>query len=73
MISSPLENHPVLTKMVRETRRMLDETARRKGRERMMLGVRGGPSIDDPPGTEHEGGEAHIDMSSTQLGLDVRT
>ena len=73
MISNPLENHPILTKMVRETRRMLDETAREKGRERMMLGVRVGPSIDDPPGTEYEGGETHIDMSSTQLGLDVKT
>jgi hypothetical protein len=73
MISDPLKNHPVLTKMVRETRRMLDETARAKGRDRMLLGVRVGPSLADPPGSEYPGGEARVDPSCRELGLDVRT
>lgn len=37
---------------------MLDETARKKGRERLLLGVRVGPSLADPPGTEYPGGNA---------------
>jgi len=73
MISKPLENHPILTKMVRETRAMLDEVAKAKGRDRMLLGVRVGPSLDDPPGTEYPGGKLQSDMSCQLLGLDVAT
>jgi len=73
MISSPLQNHPVLTQMVRDTRQMLDEVASTKGRDRMLLGVRVGPSLDDPPGTEYPGGEARTDISCRQLGLDAAT
>ena len=73
MISNPLENHPILTRMVRETRQMLDETAQAKGRKRLLLGVRVGPSLADPPGTEYPGGKASTDLSCKELGLDVRT
>ncbi len=73
MISDPHHNHPILTNMVRKTRRLLDETTRRKGRKRMMLGARIGPSIDDPIGTVYPGGRLDIDISNRLLGLDVRT
>ena len=73
MVSNPLENHPVLTNMVRDTRRMLDETATAKGRDGMLLGVRVGPSLDDPPGSEYPGGDPRIDPSCRGLGLDVPT
>ena len=73
MISNPLENHPVLTKMVRETRRMLDETARAKGRKKLLLGARVGPSLADPSGTEYAGGDVTTDISCRELGLDVVT
>jgi len=73
MISKPLKNHPILTKMVRQTRAMLDEVAKAKGRDRMLLGVRVGPSLDDPPGTEYPGGSVHNDFSCRLLGLDVAT
>jgi hypothetical protein len=71
MISNPLENHPILTNMVRDTRRMLDETAAEKGRGRLLLGARVGPSIADPPGTDYPGGSPRIDLSCQLLGLDV--
>ncbi len=45
MISNPRENHVILTRMVRETRQMLDEAAKRKGRKRLLLGVRVEPMI----------------------------
>ena len=66
MISDPHENYPVLTRMVRETRRMLDEVAEKKGRKRLLLGARVGPTI---------AGErlGKNDMSCQDLGLDVRT
>ena len=73
MISNPRQNYPVLTRMVRETRRMLDETARRKGRQKLLLGVRVGPSLADPPGTEYPGGNVKTDLSCRDLGLDVET
>ena len=73
MISKPLENHPILTKMVRETRQMLDQTARRKGRRKLLLGVRVAPSVADPPGTEYPGGQVNNDISCRELGLDVTT
>jgi len=75
MISDPLENHPILTKMVADTRRVLDEAAKRKGRDRMLLGVRVPPSIRTPPeeadypGMEH----AHQNTSCRDKGLDVET
>ena len=46
MISDPHKNHPILTQMVRDTRKMLDEIARRKTRDRLLLGVRVGPMLD---------------------------
>lgn len=73
MISNPLEHHPVLTKMVRETRQMLDQMAREKGRGRLLLGVRVGPSLADPPGTAYPGGDVRIDRSCRDLGLDATT
>jgi hypothetical protein len=73
MVSNPLKNHTVLTRMVRDTRRMLDETAAAKGRGRLLLGVRVGPSLADPPGTEYPGGDPRVDPSSRDLGLDVPT
>ena len=46
MISDPHRNHVILTRMVRETREMLDEAARKKGRKHLLLGVRVGPMLD---------------------------
>jgi len=66
MISDPLENHPVLTRMVRKTRAMLDEVAENKGRARLMLGARVGPTIAGEP-------LGRNDMSCRELGLDVET
>lgn len=77
MISDPLENHVILTRMVRETRQMLDEVARRKGRPRLLLGVRVGPSLDTPESVARyaggDGGRRNIEQSCKELGLDVRT
>ncbi len=72
MISKPLENYPVLTKMVRETHAILQQVTRRKGRGRMLLGVRVGPSVADPSGTRYPGGDTN-DISCRDLGLDVKT
>ena len=72
MVSGPLENYPILTRLVRETRQVLDDVARAKGRERLLLGARVGPSLDDPAGTEYPGGKVNSDMSCRLLGLDVR-
>ena len=75
MISNPLENHPVLTRMVRDTRRLLDEAARAKGRKRLLLGVRVGPKVSG--GTDRDefpGGQGEpADASCEHLGLDVTT
>ena len=77
MVSNPLKNHGVLTKMVRETREMLDQVARRKGRAKMLLGARVGPSLDsepDPfmfPGIYYD--QKPTNASCRELGLDVRT
>jgi len=79
MISRPLENYSILTQMLRDTRRMLDETSRRKGRDRMILGVRVGPSIDmeaEPdekifPGISFP--RKPTNASCRELGLDVKT
>jgi hypothetical protein len=66
MVSRPHENHTVLTRMVRETRKMLDEVARKKGRKRLLLGARVGPTIAGNP-------MGPTDMSCKDLGLDVKT
>ncbi len=77
MISDPLVNHPILTKMVRETRQMLDEVARRKGRSRLILGARVGPALEmTQEQANYEGLSAKgrkVDPSCRELGLDVRT
>jgi len=46
MVSNPLHNYPVLTRMVGDVRRVLDDAAARKGRSRMILGARVGPMLD---------------------------
>ncbi|MFN0169158.1 MAG: hypothetical protein ACKV22_22265 [Bryobacteraceae bacterium] len=66
MISDPHRNHEILTREVRETRRMLDEVAGRKRRRKLLLGVRVGYSLDGPPAGKS-------DFSCKDLGLDVRT
>jgi len=75
MISDPLKNHPILTRMVAETRRMLDEVARKKGRERMILGVRVGGALDTPPSKEAFPGmrRPHANPSCKDQGTDVKT
>ena len=73
MVSDPRKNHPVLTDMVRRTREMLDEAAKGKGLQRLLLGARVGPSLADPRGTGLPGGRADNDMSCRDLGLDVAT
>ncbi len=75
MVSDPHKNHVVLTRMVRETRKMLDEVAKAKGRKRLLLGVRVGPSIDTPTTKElYPGiGGVYASPSCKDLGLDVRT
>ena len=56
MVSDPLHNYPVLTRMVGDVRRILDNAAVRKGRSQMILGARVGPllngaySVKDFPG-----------------------
>ena len=65
MISKPRENYPILTREVSETRKMLDEVARKKGRERLILGARVGYSLDGPP-------VGRSDFSCKDLGLDIK-
>ncbi|HQE82669.1 MAG TPA: hypothetical protein PK166_09485 [Candidatus Hydrogenedentes bacterium] len=75
MVSNPLENHTVLTRMVRDTRKMLDETARMKKRDKLLLGVRVGPSLDSEPSPYLFPGifyaEKPTNASCKELGLDV--
>jgi len=66
MISDPHQNHPILTRMVRETRQMLDEVAQKKGRQHLLLGARVGPTIAGEPLGRNE-------PSCQDLGLDVKT
>ena len=75
MISDPRRNYAILTRLVAQTRAMLDETARRKGRERMLLGVRVGAALETPPSeAAFPGiGSLHSNPSCRDLGLDVRT
>jgi len=76
MVSDPHKNHVVLTRMVAETRKMLDEVARKKGRERLLLGVRVEPTLEgafrkaDLPGA-HKG--PPVNQSCADAGLDVKT
>ncbi len=46
MVSDPLHNYPVLTRMVHDVRRILDDAAAKKGRGRMILGARVGAMLD---------------------------
>ncbi len=77
MVSNPGENHVVLTRMVRDCRKMLDEVAREKGRRKLLLGVRVGPSLDASsspfvfPGMEYVNNPGNA--SCKDLGLDVKT
>ena len=76
MISEPHKNHTVLTRMVAETRKMLDEAAQRKGRQKLLLGARVGPMLDGPFNKEDFPGASYgppTNQSCTDLGLDVRT
>ncbi|MBI4678287.1 MAG: hypothetical protein HY748_11965 [Elusimicrobia bacterium] len=76
MVSDPERNHVVLTRLVADVRRMLDETARRKGvPRRLLLGARVGPMLEgrfrkeDFPGVYY--GEPQ-NRSCRGLGLDVK-
>ncbi len=77
MVSDPLKNHTVLTRMVRDTRKMLDDVARRKGRAKLLLGVRVGPSLDSEPSPFLFPGifypDKPVNASCRELGLDVKT
>ena len=78
MISNPLKNYTVLTQMVRDARKMLDETARKKGRKKLILGARVGPSLATDPGPFVYPGENNVQQpvvngSCKNLGLDVKT
>jgi hypothetical protein len=76
MISNPAENHVVLTRLVGDVRKLLDDAARRKGRKRLMLGVRVGPMLEgkfvkaDFPGSQYV---EPMNASCKTLGLDVKT
>jgi hypothetical protein len=76
-VSDPLNNHPVLTRLVRDTRCMLDDVAKKRGRGPMLLGARVGPSLDTEPSYfTYPGSRTELfilNASCTQLGLDVRT
>jgi len=77
MVSNPEKNHAVLTRMVRETRALLDEIARQKGRSKLLLGVRVAPSLDREAGAFIYPGAFRPDNlhngSCRYYGLDVRT
>ena len=75
MISSPRRNYAILTRLVAATRAMLDETARRKGRARLLLGVRVGAALETPPSEAAFPGIGSLQSnpSCQDLGLDVRT
>ncbi len=75
-ISDPLKNHPILTRMVRETREMLNEVARKKGRNHLLLGVRVGPMLEGAFRPEDFPGVAaspYSNLSCRDYGLDVPT
>jgi len=76
MISDPHKNHPILTRLVSEVRKILDDAAGRKGRDRLILGTRVGPLIEGPfiqdeyPGSPYGQWQ---NPSCRDLGLDVKT
>ncbi|MFV1967898.1 MAG: hypothetical protein ACC628_20900 [Pirellulaceae bacterium] len=76
MISDPHKNHVILTRMVAETRKMLDGVARKKGRDRLLLGVRVEPMLEgemrkaDFPGASYG---PPSNRSCVDSGLDVKT
>ena len=77
MVSDPLKNHTVLTRMVRDTRKMLDAVAKKKGRKKLILEARVGPSLaSDPSPFVYPGSfypEKPCNASCRDLGLDVKT
>lgn len=75
MVSNPLQNYPILTKMVAETRQMLNEVAKKKGRKKLLLGAYVGPSLAMPEKEANYAGSASPGMepSCQELGLDVKT
>jgi len=75
MISEPHKNHPILTRMVAETWQMLDEVAKRKGSEKLLLGVRVGASLETPPDKKKFPGISHVgaNPSCKDQGTDVKT
>ena len=77
MVSNPEKNHVILTRMIRETRQMLDEVAKRKGRKKLLLGARVSPSLDTPPNPFVYPGEFYPtdpqNSSCKAIGLDVKT
>ena len=75
LISYPLHNYPVLTRMVSDLRRILDDAAAKKGRSRMLLGARVGPLLEGPFVMEEFSGAnvpTPTNQSCQDLGLDVR-
>lgn len=76
MISDPHKNYPILTQMVRDTRRLLDASAKRKGRKKLLLGARVGPMLEGEFRKEDFPGSYYgppTNASCRDLGLDVRT
>lgn len=77
MVSDPLHNHPVLTRLVRAARQQADAAARAKGRGPMLVGARVGPSLDLEPSPFVFPGifypERPTNASCRELGLDVQT
>jgi len=73
MVSDPLENHVVLTRMVRDMRTILDEVARERGRDRLLLGVRVEPIISgDFDKTDFPGAQGPPwNRSCEASGLDI--
>ena len=76
MVSNPLHNHPVLTRMVSDVRRILDEAATKKGRGRLILGARVGAFLEGPFRMEDFPGAnfpSPTNQSCRDLGLDVKS
>jgi hypothetical protein len=74
IISNPLKNHPVLTELVGDVRGVLDQAANKKGRGRMILGVRVCPMLEGPylpaefPGSHYHQNE---NPSCRDAGIDI--
>lgn len=71
MISDPHKNYQILTRMVAETRQMLDEVAKKKGRKKLILGARVSFSIAGQ--MDPNAGTPDVDFNCVDLGLDVAT